>query len=46
MTNLPYGASEDEIRVHFETLGEVQAVVVCKDQHRQDSGLGTRGFRV
>ena len=31
ITNLPYGASEEEIRIHFETLGEVQSVVVCKD---------------
>ena len=31
ITNLPYGASEDEIRAHFETLGEVETVVVCKE---------------
>ena len=34
ITNLPYGASEDEIRAHFETLGEVETVVVCKDGSR------------
>ena len=34
ITNLPYGASEEEIRVHFETLGEVQSVVVCKERNR------------
>lgn len=35
ITNLPYGASEDEVRAHFETLGEVDSVVVCKEtKHR------------
>lgn len=40
ITNLPYGASEDEIRAHFETLGEVETVVVCKDE----DSLKSRGF--
>lgn len=41
ITNLPYGASEDEIRAHFETLGEVETVVVCKDPALvKDSCLG------
>ncbi|CAK9115870.1 unnamed protein product [Durusdinium trenchii] len=40
ITNLPYGASEDEVRAHFETLGEVDSVVVCKDE----DNLKSRGF--
>ena len=52
ITNLPYGASEDEIRAHFETLGEVETVVVCKEPRlahhvtaaQDEDSLNSRGF--
>ncbi|CAJ1338442.1 unnamed protein product [Effrenium voratum] len=40
ITNLPYGASEEDLRAHFEPLGEVESVVVCKDEDT----LKSRGF--
>eukprot|EP00928_Gymnodinium_smaydae_P006165 TRINITY_DN1214_c0_g3_i2.p1 TRINITY_DN1214_c0_g3~~TRINITY_DN1214_c0_g3_i2.p1 ORF type:complete len:850 (-),score=135.94 TRINITY_DN1214_c0_g3_i2:170-2719(-) len=40
VTNLPYGASEEELRAHFEPLGEMSSVVICKDEDT----LKSRGF--
>jgi multiple RNA-binding domain-containing protein 1 len=40
VTNLPYGATEDEVRAHFEPLGEVGIVHLCKDE----DSLKSRGF--
>mmetsp|Transcript_125407 Transcript_125407/g.401604 ORF Transcript_125407/g.401604 Transcript_125407/m.401604 type:complete len:815 (+) Transcript_125407:69-2513(+) len=40
VTNLPYGTLEEELRKHFESVGEVQAVAVCKDEDT----LKSRGF--
>mmetsp|Transcript_36619 Transcript_36619/g.105353 ORF Transcript_36619/g.105353 Transcript_36619/m.105353 type:complete len:821 (-) Transcript_36619:42-2504(-) len=40
VTNFPYGATEDELREHFETIGEVASVQICKDEDT----LKSRGF--
>lgn len=40
VTNLPYGTTEDELRTHFESQGEVESVFVCKDEDT----LKSRGF--
>lgn len=40
ITNVPYGATEDELRAYFEPLGEVNAIHVCKDE----DSLKSRGF--
>lgn len=40
ITNLPYGATEDELRAHFEPLGEVNSIHICKDE----DSLKSKGF--
>jgi len=41
VTNLPYGATEDELRSHFEPFGEVASVFICKDEDTSKSkGFG------
>jgi len=40
ITNLPYGATEDELRAHFEVLGDVASTHVVKDEDT----LKSRGF--
>lgn len=40
VTNVPYGATEDELRAHFEPLGEVATVHLCRDEDT----LKSRGF--
>jgi multiple RNA-binding domain-containing protein 1 len=40
VANLPYGATEEELRSHFEPLGEVESVHICKDEDT----LKSRGF--
>jgi len=40
VTNLAYGTTEEELRSHFETIGEVGTVQVCKDEDT----LKSRGF--
>jgi len=41
VTNIPYGATEEELHAHFETLGEVASVHLCKDEDSLKSrGLG------
>jgi multiple RNA-binding domain-containing protein 1 len=40
VTNVPYGATEDEMRAHFEPLGEVATVHLCRDE----DSLKSRGF--
>jgi len=40
VTNVPYGATEDELRAHFEPLGEVATAHLCRDEDT----LKSRGF--
>eukprot|EP00746_Dinoflagellata_sp_MGD_P166219 gnl/MRDRNA2_/MRDRNA2_95958_c0_seq1.p1 gnl/MRDRNA2_/MRDRNA2_95958_c0~~gnl/MRDRNA2_/MRDRNA2_95958_c0_seq1.p1 ORF type:complete len:869 (+),score=223.65 gnl/MRDRNA2_/MRDRNA2_95958_c0_seq1:73-2679(+) len=40
VTNLPYGATEDELRSHFEPLGDIASIHVCRDENT----LRSRGF--
>lgn len=40
VTNLPYGATEEELRSHFEPLGDIASLHICKDENT----LKSRGF--
>jgi len=40
VTNVPYGATEEELRIHFESYGDVSSVSICKDEDT----LKSRGF--
>jgi len=40
VTNVPYGATEEELRAHFEPFGEVASVYICKNEDT----LKSRGF--
>eukprot|EP00929_Paragymnodinium_shiwhaense_P036105 TRINITY_DN19399_c0_g1_i3.p1 TRINITY_DN19399_c0_g1~~TRINITY_DN19399_c0_g1_i3.p1 ORF type:complete len:889 (-),score=307.08 TRINITY_DN19399_c0_g1_i3:211-2877(-) len=40
VTNIPYGATEEELQAHFEPFGEVEKVMICKDEDT----LKSRGF--